>query len=107
MLKTAATVAVGAMLLASSVQAEVIGAKVPQVNPAAGAAVRVTAPEASTPIHVEGTTRQDQPKWSWIPAAKRGVGMQTFQFNPVTVPAPGAAALLGLSGLAFMRRRPA
>lgn len=105
MLKFAATVAVGAMSLASTAQADVIGAKVPQVNPAAGATVRVTAPEASAPIHVDGSVRHDQPKWSWIPNAKRGIGTQTFQFNPVTVPTPGAAALVGLSGLAFVRRR--
>lgn len=107
MLKTAAVVAVGAMLLASTVQADVIGTKVPQANPHATATVRVTAPETITPISIESAVRNDQPKWSWIPAAKRGVGAQAFQFNPVTVPAPGAAALLGLSGLAFMRRRQA
>lgn len=109
MLKTVATVAVGAMLLASTVQAGVIGTNVPQANPTTGAAVRVTAPEATAtiPVHTESATRHDHPKWSWIPSAKRGVGSQAYQFNPVTVPTPGAAALLGLSGLAFMRRRSA
>jgi len=41
-------------------------------------------------------------KWSWIPA--KGAAPQT-QVVMIPVPAPGAAALLGLSGLIFVRRR--
>lgn len=41
-------------------------------------------------------------KWSWIPS--NGAAPQT-QVVMIPVPAPGAAALIGLSGLIFMRRR--
>lgn len=44
-------------------------------------------------------------KWSWIPAQRNQDGTPQTQIVAIPVPSPGAAALIGLSGLIFTRRR--
>lgn len=44
-------------------------------------------------------------KWTWIPSQRTNDGAPQTQIVAIPVPAPGAAALIGLSGLIFSRRR--
>jgi hypothetical protein len=103
--KFTTSVAVGAMLLASIAQADVVAAPAQKAAVPNALTVRLTETPAHSTITVDTAPRTEQPKWSWVPAAKRGFGTPAFQFNPVTVPAPGAVALVGLSGITFVRRR--
>jgi len=44
-------------------------------------------------------------KWSWIPVQRSTAGAPQTRIVAIPIPAPGAAALIGLSGLIFSRRR--
>lgn len=110
-MKTRLAVAISALALNCFATADVLASDAGKREP-----VVKTAPiAAATDLHVTKAAPtiekalapavEPTMKWSWIPAAKGNTPKNEVVMIPV--PAPGAAALLGLSGLIFVRRRAA
>lgn len=111
-MKTRLAVAVSALALNCIATADVLASDAAKLVPAVKAN-SIVAP-TTTKLHVTKAApsiekvlapiAEPAMKWSWIPA--KGNATQT-EVVMLPVPAPGAAALLGLSGLIFARRRQA
>lgn len=66
----------------------------------------VTGNQPTSPVIEKAITPTSQAsKWTWIPAQRNNDGAPQTQIVAIPVPAPGAAALIGLSGLIISRRR--
>lgn len=76
------------------------------LSTSAPAAHAVTAIEpTSHSLEKAITPGQQTSKWTWIPSQRTNDGAPQTQIVAIPVPAPGAAALIGLSGLIISRRR--
>jgi hypothetical protein len=66
--------------------------------------IRSTADVRVAPV-TDAQPRLDQVRWTWIPVQAPTESPRTAALVAIPVPAPGAAALIGLAGLIVSHRR--
>jgi len=106
-MKTFLFVAPLAATLTSIASAEVLAGSQKAIQNIAAPAPHVVTGSHPTSSVIEKTVAPtaQASKWTWIPAQRNGEGAPQTQIVAIPVPAPGAAALIGLSGLIVARRR--
>jgi hypothetical protein len=106
-MKTLLAAALSATALTSvSLAGLVANNQAPKASSNAVAAPAVTAAEPKGHSLDKALAPSNQAsKWTWIPAQRSNDGAPQAQIVAIPVPAPGAAALIGLSGLLVSRRR--